>query len=645
MNVRGWTSYLATCTLLSAALIGCSERPAPLEERIAQPEAEFQATEHYRVPTPTEDLHSFANTDEVRAPHLHLNLNVDFETETLSGYAQYDLEYVKPEADMMVLDSKFITIERAEAWVDEAWVATTFVLGSSDPVLGTPVYVDLPNQTPKIRIHYTTSPEATGLDWVAPEGTAGKEHPFLYSQSQPHYARTWIPIQDTPAQRLTFTAELTTPPHLLGLMGAHNTPNPEITGHYEFESEQPIPSYLMAIAVGNLEFQALDDRMAIYAEPEVIDAAVAEFGYTTDMMVATEQMFGPFEWDRYDQIVLPPSFPMGGMENPQLAFLTPTVIAGDQSLVNLIAHELAHSWSGNLVTNATWRDLWLNEGFTSYVENRIMEAVYGEERAKMERMLDGQSLRSSLETLPEREQVLHLTLEQRDPDTVFTSIPYIKGQQFLFFLEERFGREYFDAFVRGYFEHFSFESLDTESFEVYLTENLLEKYPGVVSVEEVKTWLYEPGLPETATVPVVQAFERVNEIQTVWLAGQSIEALVDVNQWSIHERLYFLNTLPEDLSPEQMARLDREFNLTQTQNNEVLATWLPIAIHNQYEPAMPRVRQMLTSMGRMKFLRPVYQALLETEEGRARAMAIYEEAKPGYHLLTRAGVEAILEQE
>lgn len=637
-----WIYKGALLCIVAASLVACSEKTQPLEERVAQPETSFEATEHYRVPTPSDDLHSFANINEVRTPQLHLNLDVNFEQETLSGYAEYTLEYVQPDADMIVLDSKTIQVSRAEAWVNDEWVATTFVMGQNDSVLGTPVYVDLPAQTPKIRIHYVTSPQATGLDWVAPEGTAGKEHPFLYSQSQPHYARTWIPIQDTPSQRLTFTAELTTPPDLLGLMGAHNTPNPEVDGSYEFESEQPIPSYLMAIAVGNLEFHALDERMAIYAEPEVIDSAVAEFGYTTEMMVVTEDMFGPFAWDRYDQIVLPPSFPMGGMENPQLAFLTPTVIAGDQSLVNLIAHELAHSWSGNLVTNATWRDLWLNEGFTSYVENRIMEAVYGTERAEMERMLDGQSLRESLETLPEREQILHLTLEQRDPDTVFTSVPYTKGQQFLFFLEERFGRERFDAFVRGYFEYFSFKSLDTKSFEAYLQENLLDVYPSVVTAQEVDEWLYEPGLPETATTPVVRAFERVDEIQTVWLAGHSIEQLVDVTQWSIHERLYFLNTLPKDLTGAQLERLDSEFYLTNTQNNEVLATWLPIAIQNEYEPAYPRVEQMLTGMGRMKYLRPIYQALLETEEGRVRALAIYEQAKPGYHLTTQAGVEAML---
>ncbi|CUS49489.1 MAG: aminopeptidase PepS [Idiomarinaceae bacterium HL-53] len=624
-------------------LLACSESNEVVAPDMEPEATTFEATEHYRVPTPTDDLHSFANTNEVRAPHLHLKLDVNFAAQQLTGYAEYTLEYMQENVESIVLDSHLLNVSRAEALIAEEWVATSFVLGNADPILGTPIYIALPKGTTKIRVYYATSPEATGLDWVAPEKTAGKEHPFLYSQSQPHYARTWIPIQDTPAVRLTFSAELTTPPELLGLMGALNTPNPVKDGQYEFVSRQPIPSYLMAIAVGNLEFQALNDRMAIYAEPELLDAAVAEFGYTTNMMEVTEEMFGPFAWDRYDQIVLPPSFPIGGMENPQLAFITPTVIAGDQSLVALIAHELAHSWSGNLVTNATWRDLWLNEGFTSYVENRIMEAVYGEKRAKMERMLDGQALHNSIDDLSTREQILHIELEQRDPDTVFTRVPYIKGQQFLFFLEERFGRERFDTFVRGYFEHFSFQSVTTAEFDAYLQAELLDRYPGIVERAEVDEWLYAEGLPESAEIPSVQTFHRVDEIQTVWLAGESIADLVDVSLWSIHERIYFLRTLPETLTEEQLVRLDEEFNLTATQNNEVLATWLPIAIRNDYEPAQPRVEEMLTSMGRLLYLTPVYKALLESETGRERALAIYEQACPGYHQLTRASLEALLE--
>ncbi|WP_241972485.1 M1 family metallopeptidase [Aliidiomarina haloalkalitolerans] len=612
------------------ALIACSpQAPAP---------AETPLSEHTRVLTPTIDQHSFANSNQVHTPHLHLSLQVDFNQKKLTGYAEYDLSFRDARATEVVFDTEQLNIYGVEQHIHGDWHDTTFALGQRDPILGTPLTVRVTAGAEKVRIHYSSSPQATGLDWVDPVGTAGGQYPFLYSQSQPHYARTWIPIQDTPTERLTFTGELYTPPYLIGLMGANNPPNPERTGYYEFRSEQPIPSYLMAIAVGDLDFYALNDRMAIYAEPSVLADAVAEFAYTTDMMAVTESLFGPFAWDRYDQLVLPPSFPFGGMENPQLAFLTPTVIAGDQSLVSLIAHELAHSWSGNLVTNATWRDLWLNEGFTSYVENRIMEAVYGEERALMERMLDAQSLLVSLPNLTERQQVLHIELEQRDPDTAFTSIPYIKAQLFLFFLEERFGRERFDPFVRQYFADYSFATITTAEFVEYLQANLLALEPNLVSIAEVEEWLYSPGLPESAPTPEVAAFDRVAAAQERWFAGENI----DISNWSIHERAYFLSQLPDDVSQQDLARMDAEFELTNTRNNAILSQWLVIAIQHNYQPALPRVRDMLTSMGRLAFIRPVYAALAATPEGLELAREIYTEAEPSYHVLTRDQIEVIL---
>ncbi|MCC5879379.1 MAG: M1 family metallopeptidase [Idiomarina sp.] len=604
----------------------------------------FEPTEHYRVQTPTIDLHSFANSNQVRAPHLHLDLEVDFEAKQLRGYAEYTLEYIDTSASYFIVDTYDLTIDQVETKIAGEWHEGSFRAGEKDPVLGSALTIPLKDihssdgqqRAEKVRIHYASSPEATGLDWVDPAGTAGGEHPFLYSQSQPHYARTWVPIQDTAASRLTFSARLQTPTDLVGLMGANNPPNPERTGVYEMQTEQAIPPYLMAIAVGDLDFYALNDRMAIYAEPSVLQSAVEEFTYTTDMMDVTEAMFGPYAWDRYDQLILPPSFPFGGMENPQLAYITPTVIAGDQSLVSLIAHELAHSWSGNLVTNATWRDLWLNEGFTSYVQNRIMEAVYGEERALMERMLSDQSLANSIGDLDERQQVLHLELEQRDPETIFTRVPYDKAAAFLFFLEDRVGRDTFDAFVRQYFADFAFKSLDTLEFEEYLYANLIDEHSDKVSRDEVKEWLFEPGLPDTMVRVEVDAFDRVDEARQAWLDGEEVE----FQAWSIHERLYFLRHLPQEMSDEELARLDDELELTATRNNSVLTAWLGIAIRHEYEPALHRVDDIVFGMGRLAYLVPVYAAINEADPEHARAL--YEQARPAYHQLTRDSIESML---
>lgn len=634
--------------LAATSLVACKPalQQAQLEPLNTAVEHQQAVNEHIRVATPTRDLHSFANIQEVSTPHLHLSLTVNFAEQQLFGSAEYELDFHSPAgqaaSNELVLDTEGLLIQYVEVLTrgDNQWQLAQYQLGEADPVLGRALQIQLPEGAIKVKVHYATSPNATGLDWVEPAGTAGGEQPFLYSQSQPHYARTWIPIQDTPASRFTFSAELFTPEHLIALMGAANTPHPQRTGYYQFTSRQPIPSYLMALAVGDLEFQALNERMGIYAEPSVLAAAVAEFSYTTDMMAATEEMFGAYAWDRYDQVILPPSFPFGGMENPQLAFITPTAIAGDQSLVGLIAHELAHSWSGNLVTNATWRDIWLNEGFTSYVENRIMERVYGKERALMERLLDAQALAASLPSLNDDDQVLFIELGQRDPDTAFTRVPYIKAQQFLYFLEERFGRETFDTFVRKYFADFSFQSVSTPEFEVYLQQHLLAQNPAAVSLEEVREWLHEPGLPATAVLPQVDVFQRIDQARRAWLDGESITT----TGWSIHERLYFLRHLPTQLTNKQLARLDQEFNLTETKNNELLSTWLVITIHNEYEPAQEKVEQMLTRMGRLLYLMPVYKALVATEEGKQRALDIYQVARAGYHELTRVEVEALFEE-
>src|SRR3984957_93238 len=307
----------------------------------------------------------------------------------------------------------------------------------------------------------------------------------MYTQSEPIGTRTWIPLQDTPQVRVTYKAQIHTAPDLLAVMSAENDPKAKRNGEYSFVMPQAIPSYLIALAVGDLAFKETGPRTGVYAEKSVVKAAAKEFADTESMIQAGEKLFGPYRWTRYDILVMPPSFPVGGQENPRLSFITPTVIAGDKSLVSVIAHELGHSWSGNLVTNATWRDLWLNEGFTDYLQSRIMTAVYGERRDAMERVLGLRSLQDDLAKLKPADQVLAIDLRNRNPGEVFSDVPYEKGRLFLTFLDAKFGRERFDGFLRGYFDHFAFKSITTEQFNEYLTANLLERFPGIVTHEQV----------------------------------------------------------------------------------------------------------------------------------------------------------------
>lgn len=588
-------------------------------------------------PAQAEDVHSYARLNQVSTPHLDLNLTVDFEARKLKGHATYTLAR-HDETTQLYLDTSDLTIERAELLVNDQWQPTKFTLGDVHPSLGRELIVDIGSVAKKVRIHYQTAPTASGLQWLTPEQTAGKQHPFMFSQSQPIHSRSWIPIQDSPALRLTYNATITTPKGLLAVMSADNSLSDERPGTYEFTMPQPIPPYLIAIAAGDLAIKSISDNVAVFAEQYILDDAAWEFADTPAMIETTEAMYGPYRWDRYDLLILPPSFPFGGMENPRLSFITPTVVAGDRSLVNLIAHELAHSWSGNLVTNASWRDLWINEGFTSYVENRIMEALFGERRANMELALGYQDLLGDLERLRPQDTVLNIDLGTRHPDDVFSQVPYVKGQLFLVYLEQKFGREMFDKFLRQYFDDFAFQSISTEQFKTYLKRELLDKKPNTVAMSKINEWLHEPGLPEDAPKPNSDAFAQVEQQMQRWLKGGQLQT----DAWTTHEWLHFINNLPLDISANNMARLDREFSLTESQNSEIAHAWLKLAIVKKYEPARERLRSYLLTIGRNKLVSPLYRELAKTPDNLEWAREVYEQAKPGYHPLTQTVNEALL---
>ncbi|WP_417666761.1 M1 family metallopeptidase [Pseudidiomarina sp.] len=584
-----------------------------------------------------EDVHSYARLDQVSTPHLDLVLTVDFEARKLKGHATYTLQR-HDDTNQIYLDSSELVIKRTEIRVNDQWLPTKFTLGDIHPSLGQELIVDIGSIADKVRIHYETTPTASGLQWLTPAQTAGKKHPFMFSQSQPIHARSWIPIQDSPALRLTYNATVTTPEGLLAVMSADNSLSEERSGEYHFAMPQPIPPYLIAIAAGDLAVKSISDNVAVFAEQYILDDAAWEFADTPAMIEATEAMYGPYRWDRYDLLILPPSFPFGGMENPRLSFITPTVVSGDRSLINLIAHELAHSWSGNLVTNASWRDLWINEGFTSYVENRIMESLFGKKRAQMELALGYQDLLANMERLEPQDTVLNIDLGTRHPDDVFSQVPYVKGQLFLVYLEEKFGRETFDKFLRKYFDDFAFQSISTAQFKTYLQRELLAKNPDAVSISKVNEWLHEPGLPADAPKPTSDAFAQVEKQMQRWLKGGQLQT----EEWTTHEWLHFINNLPLDISAENMARLDREFNLTEIKNSEIAHAWLKLSIVKKYEPARERLRSYLLTIGRNKLVSPLYRELAKTPDNLKWAREVYEQAKPGYHPLTQTVNEALL---
>lgn len=620
------------------------------------------------LPVAGPDPHSFARPGEARVHHVGLDLRVDFEGSTLAGTATLHVARA-PGARELVLDTRMLEIEAIDAATlpgrapnaplrlagvpGLAWSPTTWRLGGAHPVLGTPLTVELPQGADLLRIRYRTSPDSPALQWLAAEQTADRAAPFLYTQSQPIHARAWVPVQDSPGVRITFDACVTTPAPTRPVMAAEALSpetGPEGQVVHRFALDLSIPPYLLALAVGRLESASTGPRTGVWAEPGVLKRARAEFADMEAMMTATERQFGPYAWGRYEVLVLPPAFPFGGMENPRVTFVTPTVLAGDRSLVALIAHELAHSWSGNLVSNATWRDLWLNEGFTVYIERRILEAVYGAERAEIEAVLGRQHLEGELAAMAGRpgDQVLHVDLAGRDPDDVFSDVPYEKGYLLLRRLEQAYGRPAFDAFVQRWFSAHAFTSQTTEQLQLFLMTELMDTHAPLAgqTAPDVALWLSSPGLLPDAPQPRSQALDAVASAARSFARGETPARKLDTRGWSPMHWIYFLRALPlvgVD-AVRVLGDVDAAFHLTASRNDEVLAEWLLLAARHDYRAADARTERFLLEVGRRKYVAPIYAALLTTAAGQQLARAVYPRARPGYHAVTRGTVDAMLGQ-
>jgi aminopeptidase N len=593
------------------------------------------------------DAHTLGNPGQACVTHLDLDLTVDFESKVLKGVAILDFRE-QPRANSpapLALDTRGMTIDEVGVRASKpvAFVPARFQLDPADPILGSRLTVALPPGATQVRIAYRTAPSASALQWLDASLTAGKARPFLFTQSQAIHARSWIPLQDSPGVRITYTATVRVPRGLTAVMAADSQVTAEEAreGVFRFAMPQPIPSYLIALAVGDLAFQALGPRTGVWAEPSVLKSAAHEFGDVEAMVGSIEKRFGPYRWGRYHILVLPPSFPFGGMENPKLTFATPTILAGDRSLVSLIAHELAHSWSGNLVTNATWRDFWLNEGFTTYLERRIIEDLYGTDRALVESVLGLRELREDLRAKPAKDQVLHIDLTGRDPDDAMDRIPYEKGALFLRTLEKTFGRDRFDEFLRSYFDRFAFQSIPTADFVAYLKDHLFLDRDEARTID-LTAWLEGPGLPPGFAEPKSARLEAIDQAARGWLDGTMAIEKLAAGDWTTQEWIRFLQALPEKVPGQQLTELDQRFGLTARGNSEIAHQWLLIAIRNQYAPADVRLKDYLTTIGRRKLVLPLYKALLATPAGRQQAEAIYATARPGYHPITVESIDRLL---
>lgn len=587
------------------------------------------------------DPHSYANPHETRVDSLHLSLMVDFDAQVLRGTA--DWFPVAGHSSKLILDTYGLDIHSVEA----DGRAVPFRLGAHDNLLGQALEIALHQPTERVRIQYSTRKGARALQWLTASQTGGGQHPYLFTQSQAILARTWIPCMDSPGQRFRYTAEVEVPPGLLALMSAENPVETSSDGRYSFRMNQPVPAYLMALAVGRLEFRSLGERTGVYAEPTMLDRAFFEFADMEKMLSATELLYGPYVWGRYDVLVLPPSFPFGGMENPRLTFATPTIITGDRSLVSLIAHELAHSWSGNLVTNATWDDFWLNEGFTVYVEMRIMEALYGSDYAAMLSAIAYADVFEEIKSLTaggqETKTRLAAHTKGEDPDDGVGPIAYDKGYHFLLLIEKTIGRARWDAFLKLYFQENAFKSMHTEGF--------LSRLDSLLSTEEerrigVQEWVYGTGLPKNCPPPISSRFAAVDSSLNGWRNGDAALLPQNIDAWSTHEWVYFLRQLNAGDSS-RVADLDRRFGFTGSPNAEIACVWYQWVIrfapkYSEQRAFSTALDAYLTRVGRRKFIMPLYKTL--KEKGLVeRALDIYKTARPNYHSVAIHSVDALLD--
>jgi hypothetical protein len=608
------------------------------------------------------DAHSYANLNAIKTIHLELELDVNFQNKTIYGVARHEM--VNNNASVAIFDTRNLLIQKVTTGKKDHEQEADFVIGEmdKDSLLGQPLKVDVDPSITQVNIYYQTTKGSEALDWLDKLSTSSKTKPFLYTQGQAILTRTWIPLQDSPSNRFTYNAEVKVPKDLLALMSAENPKVKNNTGIYTFEMDQPIPSYLISLAVGDIAYHPFDATSGVYAEKELLDACKYEFVDLPKMIKAASYLYGDYQWKQYDLMVLPYSFPFGGMENPRLTFVNPTILAGDRSLVSVIAHELAHSWSGNLVTNNTWDDFWLNEGFTVYFEQRIMEVLYGKETADILAQIEFQEMQEEMKEIlagkhPEDTQ-LHLNLKGRNPDEGMTTIAYIKGAFFLKTLESKVGREKFDRFLKHYFKAFQFKTISTASFITEMENNLLLPEKLNFDYDE---WIYQNGLPKNSLIINSPRLKKMESLAKRFSSGENVFEPIITYEWQkikksrkkkrikivteikrddfiVQEWQTFIRALSDDISIDKLQYLDATFHFSTWGNSEVMAEWFVLNINQKNRLIRPAIEKFISKVGRRKYLLPIYKALINNPDDKVWAKKVFDNSKAYYHAVSRNSV-------
>ncbi|XP_054083088.1 leukotriene A-4 hydrolase isoform X1 [Zeugodacus cucurbitae] len=589
------------------------------------------------------DPSSYSEPERIITKHSAFKWTVDFANTKLLGSVTHQFNVLEANLPAILLDVRDITINNASI-VCNGGSAIPINYFVSDPVddIGAKLTLELPEGTAKgdllVRIDYETSNRASGLQWLTPEQTLGKQHPYLFSQCQAIHARSVLPCQDTPAVKFTYEATVEHPKELTALMSA--LVEQKDSGVTKFKQEVPIPAYLLAIAIGDLVSRPLGPHSNVWAEAGIVDAAAEEFSETDKMLKTASDICGPYVWKQYDLLVMPPSFPFGGMENPCLTFVTPTVLAGDKSLADVVAHEIAHSWTGNLVTNKNFEHFWLNEGFTVFVETKIVGRLQGTKERDFHMLRNltelKECIRTQLANSPELTKLV-VDLSNCGPDDAFSSVPYNKGSTFLRYIEDLLGGpEVFEPFLRSYLQKYAYKSVVTDDFKSALYDYFIDTdKKDKLSEIDWDLWLNNEGMP-----PIIPNFDETladvsKQLSKLWSTKSTAELRTDTDiskPISSHQLIDFLGRLIEsseivDLNAQKIELLESTYNLKHTKNSEVRFRFLRLVIRARLLQRIDEIIAFANSNFRMKFCRPIYRDLGQWPEAKPIAVESFESVK------------------
>jgi leukotriene-A4 hydrolase len=574
--------------------------------------------------------------------HIRLAWNVDFVNSKIWGTATLSMVRIGKEK-LVKLDCSHLNVKCVTDV--KSGQRLQFTVDPQATKFGGLLAVDLMSSEDSafdLQIEYETTEKCSALQWLRPEQTVGKVHPYLFSQCQAIHARSMLPCQDTPAIKATYNATVTLSAPLAAVMSANKRRQlSSVDGMHTFDFEQtlPIPSYLIAIGAGAITSKEIGPRSAVWCEKEILEAAAFEFAETESFITTAEQLVGKYVWERYDILLLPPSFPYGGMENPCLTFLTPSLLCGDRSLVDVVAHEISHSWTGNLVSCMNWEHFWLNEGFTMFLERKILAKLHGEGWRQFNSHIGLADLRESVAQFggDGPETALIPDLSNTDPDDVFSSVPYEKGYTLLYVLEELVGGgTIFEPFFKAHIQHHAGKSITSEEFKTFLFDYFKDDVAitSKLTAFEWSKWLQGRGMPPTIPKYSEEMLTPCRQLAQAWIQTGKSDA-VDFGSFSPAQKTMFLDLLllkANQLDPVVLETLNNAYHLSESKNVEVLLKWYLICIRNKNEAFFEAAAKFATQHGRMKYCRPILRELYKSGEvGRKIALTTFERNKSFYH--------------